>query len=213
MFIYKIFNTLSDNTYLYGITVALNNLLKINPEWSYLLINNKNTQQEEVHLTIIDFTSYEKISEITKEEEKLIQEEKGYKTLVLLNSEQSALAYTLHQFYTCSLFCVDELHFHIRELIEHTLKKRRFTSAMIVKMVEKHIQSYRDIKFTAAEMLILSGLYSGKTAVKISNEIFRSQKTISSHKRRIMKKLGAEDELSLKIMMDEIDYENDKALR
>lgn len=213
MFIYKIFSTLSNNAYLYGITVALNNLLNTHPKWSYLLINNQHTKQEEVHLTIVDFTNYEKISEMTKEEEKLIQKENGYKTLVLLKSEQSALAYTLHQFYTCSLFCVDELHFHIRELIAHTLKKRRFTSMMIVKMVAKHIQTYRDIKFTAAETLILSEFHSGKTAIKISNEIFRSQKTISSHKRRIMKKLGAEDEFSLKMMMDEIDYESDTTLR
>lgn len=208
MFIYKIQNTLSNHIYLYGLTIALNNLLKNNPGWSYSLINKIEPASEKAHLTLIDFTNYESIREITPEENKLIQKKHGYKTLVLLKGEQSALAYTLQNYYTCSMLCVDELQFHIRELVESSLKKRRFTSTMTVKMVDKYAQLYKNIEFTAAEMRILSGLHSGKRGTEISYELFRSQKTISSHKRRIMKKLGVNDDLSLKLIMKEIDYVN-----
>lgn len=211
MFIYKILNTMSNYIYLYGFTIALNDLLKNNPEWSYSLINKADPASEKAHLILIDFTNYESIREITQEENKLIQKKNGYKTLALLKGEQFALAYTLQKHYTCSMLCVDELQFHIRELVESSLKKRRFTSAMTVKMVEKYVQLYKNIQFTAAETRILSGLYSGKRGVEISYELCRSQKTISSHKRRIMKKLGVKDELSLKLIMKEINYINDNS--
>ncbi|MBF9771263.1 helix-turn-helix domain-containing protein [Enterobacter asburiae] len=208
MFIYKIQNNISNHIYLYGFTLALNELLKNDPELSYSLINKTDPASEKTHLTLIDFTNYESISEITQEENKLIEKKDGYKTLVLLKGEQSALAYTLQKHYTCSMLCVDELQFHIGELVESCLKKRRFTSTMTVKMVEKYSQLYRNIHFTAAEKRILSGLHSGKRGTEISYELFRSQKTISSHKRRIMKKLGVKDDLSLKLIMKEIDYVN-----
>lgn len=208
MFIYKIHTALSNQTYLYGITILLNKLLKNNPGWSYSLIYKTPVVLKEAHLTIIDFTTYENIREITQEEYKLIQEKKGYKVLVLLNNEQSALASTLEKFYTCSLLCIDEMHFHVRELVESSLKKRRFLSAMISKMIAKHNQLSKEITFTAVEMRILSGLQSGKKGTELSDEFFRSQKTISTHKRRIMKKLGVKDDLSLKLIMENIDYGN-----
>jgi len=206
MFIYKIKTTLINQTYLYGFTIALNELLKNHPEWSYLILNKAQAACKLTHLTLIDLTNYENVREITDEEKMLIQQKNGYKNLVLLRGEQSALAYTLQKFYTCSMLCVDELHLHIRELIESSLKKHRFTSTMTIKMIARHTQPYKDIKFTAAEMRILSGLYLGKNGVELSDELSRSQKTISSHKRRIMEKLGVKDDLSLMLTMKEFDY-------
>ncbi|MEQ0826541.1 helix-turn-helix domain-containing protein [Enterobacter dykesii] len=208
MFVYKIKSTLSNQTYLCGISTVLNQLLENNPKWSYLLINKTQTVLNGPHLTLIDLTGYQSIREITEESRKLIQKKKGYKILVLLDSDQTALACTLQQFYSCSLLCVDEMHFHIRDVIESSLRKRRYRSAMIKKMIAKHTQQSKDVHFTPTEMRILSELHSGKKGAELSCELFRSQKTISSHKRRIMKKLGAKDDLSLKLILEGVDYIN-----
>ncbi|WP_206689005.1 LuxR C-terminal-related transcriptional regulator [Enterobacter asburiae] len=39
---------------------------------------------------------------------------------------------------------------------------------------------------------------SGKTGIELSREMFRSQKTISTHKRKIMLKLGVKNDLELR---------------
>ncbi|MBF2788687.1 LuxR C-terminal-related transcriptional regulator [Enterobacter asburiae] len=43
-----------------------------------------------------------------------------------------------------------------------------------------------------------SNLKSGKTGIELSREMFRSQKTISTHKRKIMLKLGVKNDLELR---------------
>jgi hypothetical protein len=45
---------------------------------------------------------------------------------------------------------------------------------------------------------VLIGLKSGKTGIELSREMFRSQKTISTHKRKIMFKLGVKNDLQLR---------------
>ncbi|MEB5959753.1 LuxR C-terminal-related transcriptional regulator [Enterobacter sichuanensis] len=211
MAIFKIISHSTGQTYVYGMLAVLNQVLKNQAHWNYLILNQSQVKEEQFHLTLLDFTNHLN-NNVTLKEENLILNTFDYRTLILLNNEQPALASQLYNMYSCSLLCIDELNFHVLDLIECCLQKRRFISAEIITMIDKYAKLHKNFRFTNTEMRILSALNSGRKGVEISENLHRSQKTISSHKRRIMKKLGAKDDLSLKLMMREIDSITDNIL-
>ncbi len=100
--------------------------------------------------------------------------------------------------YRCSLLCVDERLLELRELIKHSMKKQRYISAHFLRLQEQENNITDGMIFTDAEKKVLIGLKSGKTGIELSREMFRSQKTISTHKRKIMFKLGVKNDLQLR---------------
>ncbi|MCM7024210.1 helix-turn-helix domain-containing protein [Enterobacter asburiae] len=93
---------------------------------------------------------------------------------------------------------MDERLLELRELIKHSMKKQRYISAHFLRLQEQENNITDGMVFTDAEKKVLIGLKSGKTGIELSREMFRSQKTISTHKRKIMFKLGVKNDLQLR---------------
>jgi len=60
-----------------------------------------------------------------------------------------------------------------------------------------------DTRLTAAEIEVLRQIAQGLSVTQIAARLLRSKKTISTHKRRAMKKLGLSDDLALALYLNE----------
>jgi len=60
-----------------------------------------------------------------------------------------------------------------------------------------------DTRLTAAEIEVLRQIAQGLSVTQIAARLLRSKKTISTHKRRAMKKLGLADDLTLALYLNE----------
>lgn len=201
MFIFNLRAVLCNQTYLRGLTLSLNDMLTYHPEWSYRLLCDDDQTQVSPHLIVMDFTSYESLEQITTEERKLLTTEKGYRLLLLVHTNQKRLIASLVREYACSLLSVDESTFQIRDILDASLRKRRYLSPSVHQTQQDPQQTAPQVSLTSAEAKILEYMMKGKTGIQIAHALFRSQKTVSSHKRSIMKKLGAKDDLQLKRIM------------
>jgi DNA-binding NarL/FixJ family response regulator len=176
-----------------GFISSLKAFREQNPDWKYEL-----TRQDNAHLTLLDFTAYDTLTDISSAEyESLCRSGEGT-ALVMLSACQEKLAHQLMRSYRCSLLCVDERLLELRELIKHSMKKQRYISAHFLRLQEQENNITDGMIFTDAEKKVLIGLKSGKTGIELSREMFRSQKTISTHKRKIMFKLGVKNDLQLR---------------
>ncbi|MFL4368456.1 helix-turn-helix transcriptional regulator [Enterobacter asburiae] len=201
MFIFNLRAVLCNQTYLHGLTLSLNDMLNHNPEWSYRLLCDDDHTQVSPHLIVMDFTSHESLEQVTTEEHTLLTTEKGYRLLLLVHTNQKRLITSLFREYTCSLLSVDESTFQIRDVVDASLRKCRYLSPSIQQSRQGQIQPNPKVLMTSAEAKVLEYMMKGKTGIQIAHALFRSQKTVSSHKRKIMKKLGAKDDLQLKLIM------------
>lgn len=194
MFIYTILSRITHPTLLMGFLESLNELRKHNPGWDYQLVK---VDAGDVNLTLLDLTGHSSLATLTLFESQCINQVKAARVLVLLRANQVVLAQQLMQSYSCSVLCVDERQLRLRELVECSMKIRRYISPLFLRVRESAALQSEAVHFTTAETRVLDGLRFGKNGVQLSNELFRSQKTISTHKRNIMKKLGAKSELEL----------------
>lgn len=193
MFTYLIDSRVPHPTLLTGFLACLEDLPESSPGRNYRL-----TGQEEAHLVVLDFTSRASLEALTPEESCLIQHSKPWKIVVLLSAAQQLMACQLISTYKCSLLCVDERQLCLRELVESSLKKRCYISPIFIQVQKRYDSIKAGVEFTLAETKVLNGLRRGMSGIQISLELFRSQKTISSHKRKIMQKLGLKNNLELR---------------
>lgn len=192
MFTFTVFSRVVHPTLLNGFLSSLKAFCEQNPEWNYEVIRHDNA-----HLTLLDFSAYDTLTDISAAEyESLCRPGEGT-ALVMLSACQEKLAHQLMRSYRCSLLCVDERLLELRELIKHSMKQQRYISAHFLRLQEQENNITDGMVFTDAEKKVLIGLKSGKTGIELSREMFRSQKTISTHKRKIMFKLGVKNDLEL----------------
>ena len=193
MFTFTVCSRVVHPTLMSGFISSLKAFREQNPDWKYEL-----TRQDNAHLTLLDFTAYDTLTDISAAEyESLCRPGEGT-ALVMLSACQEKLAHQLMRSYRCSLLCVDERLLELRELIKHSMKKQRYISAHFLRLQEQENNITDGMIFTDAEKKVLIGLKSGKTGIELSREMFRSQKTISTHKRKIMFKLGVKNDLQLR---------------
>lgn len=199
MIVYTIYTRNIHQTLLHGLMACAKKLKTANPEWEYQFVD-----EGEAHLNVLDFTTRERPDSLNEDDLKLLSYYPDSSTLVLLRSEQSQLAKHLIQSYRCSLLCVDECHFRMRELVESSLKKKRYVSPVFLRHCEVEEKCALELNFTPAEYKVLHGLCRRETGTEMSAKLFRSQRTISSHKRSIMRKLGVKDAFELHQVLLEI---------
>jgi len=198
MFIYNVYAPKINDIYLCGLIDCLNDIPRNNPGWYYRL-HQEEEPGETPHLTVLDFTKC-----TTDAMFNMLNNTRGYKMLVLVRSQQTDLIAELMLQQTCSILCVDERYLRIRDVIECSLRRRRYVSPMILVIVKQKKPFVDPVNLTCAERRVLELLDQGKNGVQISHELFRSQKTISSHKRNIMKKLGLTEDIELKMIISEM---------
>lgn len=187
---YNVLSLSADSIWVQAIGLGLMHLARTNPGWSYSL-----TSQEEQgitpNLSILDLTQQ---AEMKAEELPF----NNSHLLILVHASQRRLIRTLLDESRCSLLCVDEHFLNFREIIESSARNKRFISPFARELMMKQPEAEEVVLLTDAESKVLSYIRSGKNGVEISQALFRSQKTISSHKRNIMRKLGVRDDLGLK---------------
>lgn len=196
MFTYIIATHITNHTLRIGLIECAKKLSSANPDWEYRIVN-----EGDAHLIVLDFTSREILSE---QDLQHLVERPDSRTLVLLGARQKGMAQYLYQTYCCSLLCVDERTFRIRELVECTIKKIRYISPLFRSMFVIESQHKIDAEFTDAEARVINLLSSGNSGLDISRKLFRSQKTISTHKRNIMRKLGVKNSFELHKVISEM---------
>ncbi|MBV7485604.1 response regulator transcription factor [Bordetella sp. BOR01] len=69
--------------------------------------------------------------------------------------------------------------------------------------VHMAVPRHPDSRLTAAEIEVLRQIAQGLSVTQIASRLLRSKKTISTHKRRAMKKLGLSDDLALALYLSE----------
>lgn len=199
MFIFNLRSGVCNQTYLHGITLSLNEMLTHNPDWSYRLLCHGNPTHEKPHLTVLDFTSCTSLEQMRPDEYELLTNENGHRLLLLVHADQGKVIGPLIRDYTCSLLNIHEHIFQARDIVEASLCKRRYISPSIEQSHQRLPSIAEHIPFTNAETKVLEHMKKGKNGVQIAKLLFRSQKTISSHKRNIMKKLDVKDDFHLKV--------------
>ncbi|HEX4501883.1 MAG TPA: LuxR C-terminal-related transcriptional regulator [Scandinavium sp.] len=166
-------------------------LARTNPGWTYSVTTTAQETQPTPNLYLLD---------LTEEKEVFVESfpVPSPRMLVMVHASQRRLIKQLFQQSRCSILCVDEHFFNFREIIESSMRNKRFLSPFI-REITTHVPSSEEIiVLTDAESKVLDFIREGKSGVEISQALFRSQKTISSHKRNIMRKYGVRDDLGLK---------------
>lgn len=177
--------------YLSGIRGCLDNLASHHQGWSYQL--SPLGLNDHANVVIVDGTQYKTMQDIPQSILSLLQKKS---TLVLVNAFQQVLAGRLEIECRCSLLCVDEMTFHLRDILDVTMRGKRYLSPLIMRFRQKTSEE-TSTRLTLAEHRIMVFLKQGYSGVEIARLLYRSEKTVSSHKRRIMKKLGAKSDVEL----------------
>ncbi|MCK7357300.1 LuxR C-terminal-related transcriptional regulator [Enterobacter roggenkampii] len=184
--------------YLSGIRKCLDNVVRHQPGWGYSLSPYLFNENDDIQLLIIDATSYRAINDIPVAVLALL---KRKSTLILVKALQKTLFEQLEKAYSCSVLCVDEITFHMRDIIEKMAHNKRYLSPLVMRVGQQR-EPEEDIVLTPSEYQIMKYYAQGFSGVEMSKRLFRSEKTISSHKRRIMKKLGAKTDIELSQKID-----------
>jgi len=201
VFIFNLRAEACNQTYLHGLTLSLNEMLNNNPDWSYRLLCHDGCSQERPHLTVLDFTAYGSLEQIAPNENALIKNENGCRLLLLVNTDNKRFVEQLIKHYACSLLSVDERSLQVRDIVDASLRKHRYISPSVQQIFQRQHVPEKPIRLTSEEKKVLECMKNGKNGVQIAKLLFRSQKTISSHKRNIMKKLGVKDDFHLNVIM------------
>ncbi|MGU3523009.1 helix-turn-helix domain-containing protein [Enterobacteriaceae bacterium C23F] len=187
---YSILSFSPDSVWLRAMDLGFAHLARINPGWTYSLTTEQDNNPVP-NLYILDLTN---ATEACVESFPV----KNSRMLVLLRASQRRLIRKLHEESRCSVLCVDEYFFNYRDIVEASVRNKRFLSPYIRELTTMQPKSESTIELTAAESKVLTYIRDGLNGVEISEALFRSQKTVSSHKRNIMRKLGVRDDLGLK---------------
>jgi len=169
---------------------SLEHLARTNPGWTYSLMTEMPGADVPLNLCLLDLTPEEDVDVASFPVA-------GARMMVLVRATQRRLINTLQQ-QRCSILCVDEHFFNLREIIESSMRNKRFLSPFIRELPLQVPSSEQIIILTDAEKKVLNFIREGKNGVEISHALVRSQKTVSSHKRNIMRKFGVHDDLGLK---------------
>lgn len=202
MFLCQIHYQSRNALYLAGVRNSLDKLASNNPHWRYQLTAKDAGAQDEAHFSIFDMTDC-----MTKEEFFSHDIADQPRSLILLKATQKTLMSELVQGSHCSILCVDEVHFNMRELIDTVIKKKRYLSLLTTRHQTITLPA-SPVALTRAESMVLDYLWQGRSGVDISRVLFRSEKTISTHKRSIMRKLNVTTDLELRKCIQH--YENKK---
>lgn len=192
MFIYQIDYLISNEIYLAGIRSSLDKLASTHPHWHYQMVQWVPGAEYDARMTIYDLTESQTIEEYLS---RSIPNKP--RSLLLLRVHQKELISALVQTSRCSILCVDEVHFQMRELVETLMKKKRYLS-QLVNLHQTISLPPSLVALTRTESIVLDYLSEGRSGVDISKVLFRSEKTISTHKRSIMKKLNVTNDLELR---------------
>ncbi|MEH0887967.1 helix-turn-helix transcriptional regulator [Enterobacter sp. UNJFSC 003] len=161
--------------------------------WEYDIAPYSFTGNDDIPLLVVDATQSKTVNDLPPDVLPLLQ---CKSILILVNALQKTFIQSLVNDFRCSLLCVDEINIHMRDIIEMAMRKKRYLSPLTLRA--QHKQSIdTDIKFTPTEHRIITYFGEGLSGVEISKRLFRSEKTISSHKRRIMQKIGAKNDVEL----------------
>lgn len=200
MFIFKIQYHIGNALYLSGVRSSLDTLASSNPHWGYQMMPGPACSLDDVHLKIVDFTVCKTLEDIRAH-----AAPDTTRTLVLLKVNQKDLISALIKEHRYSILCVDEVHFQMRDVIEIVMKKKRYLSQYASRH-QSIILPTEVVILTRTEHKVLSYLWEGRSGVDISKVLFRSEKTISTHKRSIMRKLNVTSDLELRKCIQH--YEN-----
>lgn len=194
MFTYQVRYFPCNELYLSGLRHSLNTLSKNNPDWQYRMQPYLPGNARESDLILVDATNTQQPHDFSPEVLSMLY---SRRTLVLVNAAQRELTATLITAFSCSVLCVDEPHYQLRDIIQGTLKKTRYLSPFTARVLQRQSSPFDSIIFTLAERRVLEHLRRGYSGVEIARLLFRSQKTVSSHKRNIMRKLGVKNDVEL----------------
>ncbi|WP_336994041.1 helix-turn-helix domain-containing protein [Lelliottia amnigena] len=193
MFTCQIRYVARNDIYLSGIRAGLESIVSANPGWGCQLSPLSTLAQEEEHLIIIDATGCENTNDLSPMSVSVLNSKH---TLVMVKAIQRWFIKKLLQQYSCSILCVDEINFQMRDIIQQTMENKRYLSPLIIRQHDASSLA-QPVVFTPAEYTVLEYLRKGCSGSEISKLLFRSEKTISSHKRNIMGKLGVRDDFEL----------------
>jgi hypothetical protein len=158
-------------TLLNGFISSLKAFCEQNPEWNYEVIRHDNA-----HLTLLDFSAYDTLTDISAAEyESLCRPGEGT-ALVMLSACQEKLAHQLMRSYRCSLLCVDERLLELRELIKHSMKKQRYISAHFLRLQEQENNITDGMIFTDAEKKYLLASKAVKPGLNYHAKCFEVRK-------------------------------------
>ncbi|MDX6041533.1 helix-turn-helix transcriptional regulator [Scandinavium lactucae] len=174
-----------------AIHYGLEQLARTNPGWSYSIESLVRESETVPHLSLLDLTTQQSVCVESFPVS-------GPRMLILVHASQRRMIKQLFEQTRCSILCVDEHAFNFREIIESSMRNKRFLSPFIREVTAEDAPCEDKIILTEAENKVLSFIREGKSGVEISQALFRSQKTVSSHKRNIMRKFGVRDDLGLK---------------
>ncbi|WP_368540938.1 helix-turn-helix transcriptional regulator [Enterobacter soli] len=178
------------NIIISGIRQSLESLVSNNPDWQFTLSPLSASEYEPYQLLIIDGTKY--LSETDFPAHALRRKN----TLIMLKITQRALMERLVTSHRCSILCVDEFTFRMRDILDEVLRKKRYLSPLAARFLDIP-RACEEIVLTPAEHNIVKYLRQGYCGVEISKLLFRSEKTVSTHKRKIMGKLGVKNDVEL----------------
>jgi DNA-binding NarL/FixJ family response regulator len=188
---YNIFYLSRPTVWFNAIHYGLEQLARTNPGWTYSIETNMQQGESVPNLYLLDLTAAE---EVFVESFPV----SGPRMLVLVRVSQRRLIRQLFEESRCSILCVDEYHFIFRDIIEASMRNKRFLSPFIHELTAQTQPAEEQVVLTDAECKVLEFIREGMSGIEISQALFRSQKTVSSHKRNIMRKLGVRDDLGLK---------------
>ncbi|WP_320726803.1 response regulator transcription factor [Enterobacter sp. 118C5] len=193
MFTFQIRYIAHPRIYLSGIRGCLDNIVHNQSHREYCFSPYVFNKKEEIHLLVIDATCHETINDFPVAVLDLL---KRRSTLMLVNALQKTLIEQLEKAHCCSVLCVDEMTFDMRDILEMTMHNKRYLSPLVMRIGQQR-DPEDEIALTPSEYQVMKYFGNGLSGVEISKRLFRSEKTISSHKRRIMKKLGARSDVEL----------------
>ncbi len=190
---YSVVNHSAQTVWSCALHYSFEQLARSNPGWTYSITTHvtalENTTEPNLHLL-----------DVTAEPDAVVNRfpVTGPRLLVLVHASQRKVIKQLLQSCHCSILCVDERIFNFREIIEASMRNKRFLSPFVRELMAQAASAEESIVLTEAESKVLDYIRDGMSGVEISLALFRSQKTVSSHKRSIMRKFGVRDDLGLK---------------
>ncbi|MFG6652864.1 LuxR C-terminal-related transcriptional regulator [Scandinavium sp. M-37] len=188
---YNICSLSRPTIWLDAINHGFEQLARMNPGWTWSMETGMVESEPAPHLYILDLTAQQSVYLESFPVS-------GPRMLILVHASQRRIIKQVYEQTRCSILCVDEHVFHFRDIIESSMRHKRFLSPFIREVTTEVAPSEEIILLTEAESKVLGFIREGKSGVEISQALFRSQKTVSSHKRNIMRKFGVRDDLGLK---------------
>lgn len=178
------------NIWTEALNQSFNRLASVNPTWRWSILSGDNSDTPP-GLSVIDLTCVQALDIAA------LPAGKGY-LLALVRATQTRLIAGLLAQTRCSLLCVDEHQMAMSDIVECSHRHKRYLSPFVRGIKDAQAPKPGAVSLTETESKILAFICDGKSGVEISRSLYRSQKTISSHKRNIMRKLGVTDDLALK---------------